>query len=82
MPTVGQEALQLCTRKVDHNEARRLSNTFGKDELSLGIAQSTSGPGAEPAPLDHDEAKAACAGTTVQRRVQSLKSVVPRSVGG
>jgi hypothetical protein len=29
---------QLCARKVGHNEARRLSPTFGKDELNHGIA--------------------------------------------
>ncbi len=38
--TVGRQTLQLCARKVGHNEARSRSHTFGKDELNLGIAQS------------------------------------------
>src|SRR3954454_17775562 len=28
---------QLCARKADHNEARRLSYTIGRDALNLGI---------------------------------------------
>jgi hypothetical protein len=41
MRTVGRQTSQLCTRKVDPNEARSLSLTFGKNELHLGITPST-----------------------------------------
>src|SRR2546429_2439921 len=50
MRTVGRQAPQLCARKVGHNEARRLSPAFGKDELNLGIAQSPSTRRIEPHP--------------------------------
>src|ERR1700745_2795157 len=45
MPIVGRQMPQLCARKVDHNETRRLSPAFGKDELNLGISQSLSREG-------------------------------------
>src|ERR1700757_4764775 len=49
MRTVRWEKPQLCTRKVDPNEARSFSLTFGKNELHLGITQSPSTrSGAEP----------------------------------
>src|SRR5947209_18694695 len=70
MRTVGRQTPQLCARKVGHNEARRLSPAFGKDELNLGIAQSPSTRRIEPhpAPLRPQwRERPACAGTIVLR---------------
>jgi hypothetical protein len=36
---VGRRTPLLYAGKVGHNEARRLSHAFGKDELNLGIAR-------------------------------------------
>jgi hypothetical protein len=70
-------------RKVSHNEARRPSCTFGKDELNLGIGQFAfnAEDRAEPSRRGgHDVgARAACAGTAVLLRVQFLKQIAGRS---
>jgi hypothetical protein len=65
MPKVGRQIPQLCARKVGPNEARSLSDTFGKDELNLGIAQSPSTRRVElnlVPPRPQRAAEAACAG--------------------
>jgi hypothetical protein len=82
--SVGRQTPQLCMRKVSHNEARRPSCTFGKDELNLGIGQFAfnAEDRAEPSRRGgHDVGARACMRRHGRPalRVQFLKQIAGRS---